>query len=354
MNHDRSVTVLVLGVGGNVSQGILKALAASALRWRVVAGCVSPLSLGLYRADSSYVSPLADDPEFMAWTVDVCRRENVDVVLSGVEPVLRVLSEHATELHDSTGAVAVVSSPEVLAVGQDKLITSEWLRGRGLPFARSVDAADPGAVQALAAECGLPLIAKPRQGKGAHGVVVIEHEDQLAPFAGRPGFMVQEMLGDPSSEFTAGCVCDRGGVPKGTLVMRRELAAGTTVRAEAGEFPAVRDVAERIARELGPTGPLNVQLRMTKSGPVPFELNVRFSGTAPARARLGFNEVEAVVRHLLFDEQIDLPRVTEGIVLRYWNEAYVRSAARDTLASTGHLDDPDGSGAWFEDWGVKG
>jgi hypothetical protein len=46
--------VLVLGVGGNVSQGILKALALCTLPVRVIGACISPLSLGLYTADRAY------------------------------------------------------------------------------------------------------------------------------------------------------------------------------------------------------------------------------------------------------------------------------------------------------------
>ena len=50
------LTVLVLGVGGNVSQGILKALAISNLKCRVVGACISPLAAGLYTVDRAYVS----------------------------------------------------------------------------------------------------------------------------------------------------------------------------------------------------------------------------------------------------------------------------------------------------------
>ena len=59
------VNVLVLGVGGNVSQGILKALALSTVPCRVVGACVDPLSAGLYTADRAYVAPMADDPRFV-------------------------------------------------------------------------------------------------------------------------------------------------------------------------------------------------------------------------------------------------------------------------------------------------
>ena len=47
----RTLNVLVLGVGGNVSQGILKALAVSKLSCRVIGACIGSLSFGLYTVD---------------------------------------------------------------------------------------------------------------------------------------------------------------------------------------------------------------------------------------------------------------------------------------------------------------
>jgi carbamoyl-phosphate synthase large subunit len=105
--------------------------------------------------------------------------------------------------------------------------------------------------------------------------------------------------------------------------LHRELLDGTTWRAEAGEFPAARAEAVRIVEALRPMGPSNVQMRIDRGCPVCFEINVRFSGTTPIRARLGFNDVEAALRHYVMGEPArNLPRVTRGIALRYWNEAY--------------------------------
>src|SRR4030095_2260171 len=92
------LNVLVLGVGGHVSQGILKALAASSLKPRVFGACVSPLARGLYMTDRAYVSPLAAHPGFLAWLVETCRTERIDAVLSGVEPNLDFMAEHAEDI----------------------------------------------------------------------------------------------------------------------------------------------------------------------------------------------------------------------------------------------------------------
>lgn len=335
---DGRLTVLVLGVGGNVSQGILKALAGGSLPVRVVAGCIDPLSVGLHLADGLHVSPRADDDAFLPWLTEVCREEGVDVVMSGTEPVLDALATHAAAIGDATGAVCLVSPPEVLGVGADKLATVHWLTQRGLASPRSADAADAEAVRDVLDSCGLPVVVKPRAGKGAAGVTVVRDEAELwRLLSARPGLMVQQRL--TGGEFSVGCVCDAQGVVRGTFPMRRELRDGTTVRAEAGEFPEVREYAERIARELGPTGPLNVQLRAPGGDPVAFELNVRFSGTTPMRVRLGFDEVEACLRHFALGEPLRLGRGRHGNVVRYWNELYLPA-------------DDDGA-PFVENWGMR-
>jgi carbamoyl-phosphate synthase large subunit len=333
-------TVLVLGAGGNVSQGVLKALALARLQCRVVAGCVSPLSAGLHLAERALVGPYADDPAFPGWVAQACADEGVDVVLSGVEPVLEALA--------ATSLPAIVSEPGTLALGADKLATAHWLAEQGFAAPRSADAADADAVAGLVRDCGLPLVAKPRVGKGSEGVVAVEDEHSLERVAGAEGVVLQEHL--DGEEFTVGCVCDRDGELRGSLAMRRELQAGTTYRAEAGDFPVVREEAERIARRLRPRGPLNVQLRLRDGRPVAFELNVRFSGTTPMRARLGFNEVEACIRHFVLGEPLELPMGAEGTVLRYWNEVYVRDEAVERLREQGSADAPGGS---VEDWGMR-
>jgi carbamoyl-phosphate synthase large subunit len=348
----RPMSVLVLGVGGNVSQGILKALALSSLPTRTIAGCISPLSLGLYRADLALVTPRADDPDFLPWLEATCAGEGVDAVLSGAEPVLEALAPAAGRIRERTGAVCLVSSAETLEIGQDKLRTASWLERAGLNHPRSAPADDRAAVESLLAAAGLPLVAKPRRGKSAEGVCVVATRDDLERHVGRPDELIQEHLPD-GAEYTVGCMTDRDGRVRGTVAMRRELAAGTTVRAEIGDFPDVRAEATAIAAALGAAGPLNVQLRVREGRPVAFDLNVRFSGTTPMRARAGFNEVDAALRHFVLGEPMTLPSVTGGTALRYWNELYVPAEAREALTERGRLEDPWGEPVVVEDWGIR-
>jgi carbamoyl-phosphate synthase large subunit len=286
--------------------------------------------------------------------MNTCRVEGVQAILSGVEQVLTVLAQCRQEIEERTGAVCIVSNPVQLSVGTDKLSTCQWLAKHGFHFPRYAASEDEKTLTVIASECGYPLIAKPRFGKGAQGMIKVHNESELERVRLLERYVVQEYLDGSDSEYTAGCCCDKDGRVRGAIVMRRELMHGTTTWAEVGEFPEVRAEVVRIVRALRPRGPCNVQLRMTEKGPVCFEINVRFSGTTPVRARLGFNEVEAVLRHFVLGEPAtDFPVIRNGIVVRYWNELYVSPKAVAALRETGRLNEPRHFSFLVEDWGMR-
>jgi carbamoyl-phosphate synthase large subunit len=301
--------LLVLGVGSNVSQGIQKALAASPRDWRVVAGCIFPHSVGLQWADTAYVTPPAADPAFVPWVAETCEREGIVAVLSGVEEVLEALA--------GTDVPAIVATPEVLAIANDKLATADWLRSHGFPAPATVRA--DGDVDSI----GLPAVVKPVRGRGARGMAVVRDAAALDLYRGNAEYVVQEHLGDADHEYSVGAVCDRDGVLRGIMTVRRELLHGTTMLAEAGAYPEITDAAAAIVSALEPVGPCNVQLRLRDGEPVAFDINARFSGTTPMRVHLGFDEVDAVVAHLALGEPMpELVAPTSGLMVRYWNEEY--------------------------------
>lgn len=337
------IQVLVLAVGGNVSQGILKALASCSLPTRVIGTDISEFQMGLYTVDRGYIAPHAAAPGFIDWLVSLCSKERTDVILTGCEPVLRVLAPIRGQIEDATGALCLVCPPEVWTLCDDKYRTRNWLEEQGFLYPAYAAAEDSAAIDRLVGICGFPLIAKPRVGGGASGIFVVQDHEDLAYAARKSGYMLEEYLGTDDQEYTVGCFCDRDGVVRGSIAIWRELLAGTTYRAQVGPYPEVRRAACEIVGALHTIGPCNVQMRMTGRGPVCIEINPRFSGTTPIRAAMGFNEVEASLRHFLLGEtSVFLPEVTSGVALRYWNELYVPIEAFRKLRQDGYVDlDPE-------------
>ncbi len=352
-NGASPITVLVLAVGGNVSQGILKALHKSSLTCRVIGADVTPLQMGLYTVDVGYIAPWAHDPAFTDWLISVCDREGVDIILTGCEPIIPVLARHRAQIESRTEAVCLVNSEAIVDVCDDKLRTCEWMREQGFHHPAYAASEDVEAVKRLAERCGFPLLAKLRHGGGALGMVTINDMHDVDYIARKAGYVVQEYLGDDDTEYTVGCFCDHTGKLLGSIVLWRSLLQGTTYRAVAGDYPEVRREAERITEALKPVGPCNIQLRMTERGPVCFEINPRFSGAAPIRAHFGFNEVEAALQHFVLGNPApNLPKVTSGVALRYWNELYVVPDAVCRLEKDGRIDNTTGRNAALDDYGI--
>lgn len=337
----RKVRILVLGVGGNVSQGIIKAIRASKLETRVIGACIAPESLGLYMCDEAYLAPYASDDNFMQWLIEICNKLEIDIVLTGVEENICRIAANKELFCKLTKACFISSSYEKLLIGQNKFETCEWLRKNDCNYPTYCMLDNVEAVKALVREKGFPLIAKPCIGKSSKGVYLIKNQEELDGINCVDAYVLQECIGNENSEYTVGCYMNKYGQLESVIIMHRRLKNGTTIWAEVIDNEEIYDEAYRICERYKPTGPLNIQMRLDKHGrPVCFELNVRFSGTTAMRANFGFKDVEAMIKEYVLKQDIqDCFDIRKGEVYRYDNEMYVFQGATETIRQKKKIDD---------------
>ena len=322
-----SFNVLILGMGGDVSKGIWKAIKKSEIPCRIIGACISLSSEGLYLCDTAYVAPLAADDAFIPWLIDICNREKIDIVFTGVEENVLAISKAISELQEKTTAVFRVCTPEQLEIGGDKYKTCLWLEDHGFPTPGYALADDEESCRRLGDKVGYPLVVKPRGGKGSQGVFLISEETELWRLSGLEGYVVEEYVGTSDQEYTVGCYYGLHGELPDPIIMRRELKNGASWKTEVVENERIREQALEICKAFKPNGPLNIQLRLRPNGlPVPFELNVRFSGTTPIRAHFGFCDVKAMIYESLENRDISSCfSINKGVAYRYVEEIYLSS-----------------------------
>ncbi|MEM6909030.1 MAG: ATP-grasp domain-containing protein [Pseudomonadota bacterium] len=320
--------VAVTGAGAVLGQGIIKSLKSASRDYRVRAYDPNPLSPGLYWTDKHGLLPMAKDPSYRPAVEAMLERERPDAVLVGTDVELEIFAQHRTEWEGRFGTKIVVSSPDIVRIADDKLATARWLEANGLPFPKSAPGDDAAAIEQLIAEVGFPLVVKPRIGARAVGVSLVRDRSALdAALQGREGLVVQQWAGPEDQEYTAGVLCFDGDV-KASIVLRRDLRDGNTFRAYADDYPDCEAYVRQVAAALQPYGPANFQFRRGPDGEFRlFEINARFSGTTPMRALLGFNEVDMVLGHLLFGEEITQPNVQKGTVVRFLEEQLLPTEA---------------------------
>lgn len=324
-----SIKVLVSGAGGDVGQGVLKALAASSLDIEPHTTCIGPHSSWLHMGVKSYIAPLSASEDYVPWLIRLIRRFGIQVFFPTVDGEITKIAREKARIEGETGAQVFVDGMDKVAISDDKLNTAEFLREHDFAYPASA-AADGQAAHELAARLGYPLIVKKRSGKGSQDVFQVNDAAELERRLGDPTFVVQEWLDPEQGEYTSGLYLGDDGEIKGVCTFRRKLKGGSTYIAERIVDPALEQQLERIARALGMKY-LNIQSMRRGDELVPFEFNGRLSGTTAMVSKV-FNAPEMFVRERILGEHIArVDNPVRFVAMRYYEEAYAAPEQIDDL-----------------------
>ncbi|MAG47642.1 hypothetical protein CL617_03475 [archaeon] len=338
---DKIVNVLITGVGGNIGQGVIKSLKMSNLKCRIVGTDIKSHSTGFFTIDKGYIVPKANDDRFLDKIIEICNSENIDIIFVSPPIELPIFSKNKEIIENKTKAKVVINTEEVIRIGNDKFETYKFLKENNLNYPETVLASDEDGIKQLIDKLGFPLIIKPRVGRGSVGVHKVKDKDELyslLKIVDSP--IVQEYLEPDDEEYTSEALVLNGKM-LGSITMKRELLEGTTVSAIVDDYEEINEVVKKAALAIGSNGPCNFQLRLTKKGPTVFEINPRVSGTTPMRAKLGFNAPEAMIRKIIFNEDVGEMKYKKGTILRYWNEVYVFKDYQESLEKDKFIEDAE-------------
>jgi carbamoyl-phosphate synthase large subunit len=312
--------IVITSVGSLVGQNILDALEGRRDAITLVGTNSIAESANNFRCDTVYLAPPAIEKRaYRQRLLEVFERERPDIVLPGRDDDVLVLAE----LRDTMPQWSPIIPCGPLAAARildDKLLSYQFARERGLPFADTASA-DKAQLADLVARSGFPLIAKPRAGNGSRGVCVIHNGAQLEAASALSGYLFQEYLDPaedvldlarvwatgsplfhaprylqyacqiliaPSGELTAACCTQM------TMIMGR---CEQCVGADDADLQRVVEAYAKAFAQRGWVGPLNLQGRRNGRGEFkPYELNGRFTGATSARIHVGFDEVRLLVQ----------------------------------------------------------
>jgi carbamoyl-phosphate synthase large subunit len=324
------IRIAVSGAGGGVGQSIIKALYNT--DYEIIALDGEPLGTGLYAVGKSYLIPYAKDPAFIDRVLEICQKENCKLYFPGLDAELPCLSKN-TSRFDDIGTTLVISSPEVVELSDNKLLTYSFLTQHDILVPKTVDMSIySGDVSTLPS---LPFILKRKVGgHRSLDVYLIKNRGNLKSLS-RQGlefsdFVAQEYI--DGDEYTCGSI-NLGGECKGVIVMRRNLRDGDTYQCFSVKNDMIERQVKKIMSAIKPFGACNVQLRIKDNKAYVLEINARCSGTTAARALCGFNEPQMIADYLSFKKEPSFD-IKEETVLRYWKELVVSNDRVERMRST--------------------
>lgn len=271
-------------------------------------------------ADVKLQVPAVYDPEYVNITLNICKDQKIDALLSLNDLELPILSENKARFEE-LGVKVIVSDPEVIDISFDKFKTAKWVESLGLVTPKTYVRLEDAKKALAAGEIEFPLFMKPRWGSGSIGLESIADMEELDIYynllmkkikktilstasVGDEYVMIQEKL--TGAEFGLDIMNDLNGKNVGVSVKQKlAMRAGETDKAVTVDLPEVREIGRKIGEALGHIGNLDVDIMQRADGAYcVLELNPRFGGGFPFSYEAGVNMPKAII-HWVKGEYVD-------------------------------------------------
>ena len=274
-------TVLITGIGGDIAQSAARIIKENRPDIKLIGTDKSLEHAGSIFVDDVLQIPVASSGRYLESVREIISSYSIDAVIPMSEPELTVFGPLIDELGEDC---CITAGKNVIAVGIDKLETMGALSSLGIPVPWSFDADQKNPSE-------FPCVFKAKRGTGSKNVFVVESHDEATFLAKKfPGSIFQELLVPDDREVTCAVYRRRDG-QIAVLQLLRKLAGGFTGWAKVINDHDTSEMCKSIANGLGLRGSMNIQLRITDSGPRVFEINPRFSSTVLMRHRIGFSDL---------------------------------------------------------------
>lgn len=325
------INVLVSGAGGDVGQGVLRALSASRLDVKCYTTCISKHSAGLYMGARGFLAPLSNDESYVPFLINLIKKLGINSFFPTVDGEIKKIAKEKSHIEAETGAFVFVDDLKKVSITDDKLENFRYLQERNFPCPHSISADSPDLLN-FVQNYGFPVVVKRRVGRGGQEVVIAKSFNQIEPVIGDSSFMLQEWLDPVQGEFTSGFYIGDDGEIKGDCTFQRKLRGGSTIVAQRIIDRDLEGPLEEIAVSLGMKY-LNIQSMRRGGVLVPFEFNGRLSGTTSIVSKI-FNAPEMFIREKLLGEKLYRINNTERFVaMRYYDEVYASFDEVDQLVA---------------------
>ena len=295
----KNYNVLILSAGRRVEliQSFKQAARKLDIPSTVIAGDAATNAPALYLADRAVQLPRISHPDYLDKIIEVCRREDVALIIPTIDTDLLLLAENKQRIEMETGAIVMISPVEAIHICRDKIRFQRFLEEHdfGAPKMIEVEGVDPSALT-------YPLFIKPKSGSASINTFKVRNEEELRTYLNViEDPLLQDFIG--GDEYTVDVFVDfRGKIISVCPRLRMETRGGEVSKGRITKDRVIIEDVKRLVYTLGGIGHLTVQLK--KDGDVIkyIEVNPRFGGGAPMSIQSGADSCAYLYAQLMNQE----------------------------------------------------
>ena len=316
-----NVLILSVGTRNKVVQYFKKTVGSNG---KVVATDMSPLAPAIYEADRFYQVPRITEPGYIEEIFEVCRKEQIQAVLSLIDPELSLLAKHEADFR-ALGVTVIGSSYKLCERALDKMQMYQWLTEHGYACAKSYTDKAEFYADVDAGLINYPVFVKPIRGSASISISKVYDRDTIdLLFAHNDNLMIQELMS--GQEIGADVYIDMISGEVVSIFTKKKIVmrAGETDKAVSFKDEKLFALIERFVKESGWRGQIDIDIFDINGNYCISEVNPRFGGGYPHAYECGCDHMALIQNNVNgVANNPSIGSYDEGIYMMKFNEVCV-------------------------------
>lgn len=161
---------------------------------KIIATDLSPYAPAIYFADKQYLVPRIDDPKYIDTILDICKKEQINVVTTFIDPEIEILAKNRDRFRE-LGVEVLAPYEETAELCFDKYKMFKHLQSVGVPTVMTWGTLGEFDEARKEGKIDFPVFVKPRTGSGSVGARrVYSYEILAESMKEDPSLIIQELM----------------------------------------------------------------------------------------------------------------------------------------------------------------
>ena len=261
----------------------------------------SVLAPAIYEADKFYIVPKITDSEYINIILNICKKENIDGILSLIDPELSLISKNIEKFKE-IDVTFIGSSYDCCEIALDKMKMCNLCNKNGFRTARSWNKLSEFKLALDNNEVTFPVFVKPQCGSASIAISKVENlqtiELLFANQKENEELMIQEFM--DGQEIGADVYIDMLSHEVVSIFLKKKLKmrAGETDKAVSFKSEELFTLITNFVKIAGFTGQIDIDIFDVDGKYYISEVNPRFGGGYPHAYECGVNHMELIINNL--------------------------------------------------------
>lgn len=313
-----NILILSCGSRNKIIQYFKKELAGKGL---VIATDCSKLAPALYDADKYYIVPKIDDDNYLETILTICKENNVEAVLSLIDPELSILAKNKDAFYE-IGTTPIISDYDVVETCFDKYKMYNFLIKNGFKTPKSYIEKEEFYNDLKNGNIQFPVFVKPVKGSASININKVSTIEEIEFLFNRfDNLLIQEYMN--GEEYGADVYIDLISEEPVAIFTKKKLKmrAGETDKAVSVKDEKLFGLIREFVLKIGLKGIIDIDIFKVNGDYYISEVNPRFGGGYPHAYECGVNIPKMIVNNIN-----DIPNISEigsyetGIYMMKYNE----------------------------------